>query len=98
MLKKIATVATGLVLFASPILATAQVYSLPSLPANPSIEQLQALIVQLTEILQQLLASRNSNTASLQILSPNGGEAIPTGAAYNISWKQQSLTNPIAIA
>lgn len=35
--------------------------------------------------------------ASLSVLSPNGGESLPIGSLYDITWETVSVTNPVKI-
>lgn len=56
--KRIAFTVVGLVLLSAPLAASAQLITLPSVPQNASVQQLQTLIQQLTQILNQLLAIR----------------------------------------
>ncbi len=72
MLKKIALALAGLTLLTSPLLVSAQI-ALPPLPANPTIEQLETLIVQLTQILAQLIAARGGADSAAFSASPTSG-------------------------
>jgi hypothetical protein len=60
MSKHIVSGAVALLMVFSPVVVSAQ--TIPDLPANPTIEQLQALIVQLTQILAQLLQARSQQS------------------------------------
>ena len=35
--------------------------------------------------------------ASLSVLSPNGGESLPMGSTFNITWETSGVTNPVKI-
>jgi PKD repeat protein len=74
MLKKIAFAAAGLSLLITPLAVSADIISLPSIPANPTIAQLQILVAQLAQILQQLLAARWQHNGSLTA-TPLSGQA-----------------------
>lgn len=87
MRKKFATSIIGLALLAAPILVTAQ--SLPSIPPNPTIEQLQQLVVQLTQILQQLLEqiANRGGAPSCTITTDKSTYAL--GETITLSWTSQ---------
>ena len=61
MYKKIAFAVAGVLLAASPLVVSAQNVSLPTIPSNPTTAQLEALIVELTQLLQQLLQQHGAN-------------------------------------
>ncbi|MBP9757006.1 MAG: hypothetical protein KBD06_00240, partial [Candidatus Pacebacteria bacterium] len=60
MSKHIVSGAVALLMVLVPVGASALSYEIPAIPQNPSVQQLQQLIVQLTTLLQQIIASRTS--------------------------------------
>lgn len=86
MRKKIATSIIGFALVAAPVFVAAQ--SLPTIPQNPTIEQLQQLVIQLTQILQQLLEqiANRGDEGSIRVTAPNGGEQWEAGVMNSITW------------
>src|SRR3989338_5684106 len=82
MLKKVTFASVGLILLASPLAISAQTISLPSVPSNASIEQLQQIVLQLIQVLQQLLANRHQQSSFSA--SPTSGPA-PLYVVFTVS-------------
>jgi hypothetical protein len=61
MYKKIAFAAVGVLVAASPFLVSAQTVALPIISPNLTVSQIQALIAELTQLLQQKLGQPSAN-------------------------------------
>lgn len=96
MFKKATSIILGTMIMVSPLAVSAQ--TLPSIPPNASIEQLQQIVVQLTQMLQQLLqqiANRGEGTGGdsvdIKVSGLDGPVSIQKNTIASVSWKTSGM-------
>jgi|GEM_PF-6775768 hypothetical protein len=105
MIRKFTFAIVGLTLLAAPFVVSAQTLTIPQLPPNPTIQDLQTEIQQLTQIVIQLIAERTSiggsttsGTASVPVASNSGTPPTlpPTNSVVPIGGIASAATPPAA--